>query len=423
MPKPTGPGRDPRAAEGAGATGGAEGAGVTGVAVAPEAVQAVEDAGAGLEPAVVAFGGGHGLAASLAALRQLTSALTAVVTVGDDGGSSGRLRAELGALPMGDLRMALAALAGPDGPPATWAELFQHRFAGSGSLAGHAVGNLVLTGLAEHTGSPVAALDLAAGLLGARGRVLPLSTAGIDIVADVLGLDPAVPGAVTEVRGQAAVATTAGRVAGVRLAPAEPAACAEAVAAAHAADWLVLGPGSLYTSMLPHLLVPGMRQAITTSRARTLMVLNLAAQPGETAGYTPQAHLDALRRHVPGLRLDVVIADPSAVPEPDPLARAAADLGARLHLAPVRVPGAPVHDPARLAEAFRAVFARSGAGARSEAGAQSAAASPAVRTGPSGPPAPSVPRAPSAGVSRRPVTKYPSSGGAVRRTPFGEAKE
>nr|WP_232292074.1 uridine diphosphate-N-acetylglucosamine-binding protein YvcK [Frankia sp. QA3] len=383
----------------------------------------------------------------MAALRQLTSALTAVVTVGDDGGSSGRLRAELGALPMGDLRMALAALAGPDGPPATWAELFQHRFAGSGPLAGHAVGNLVLTGLAEHTGSPVAALDLAASLLGARGRVLPLSTEGIDIVADVVGLDPAAPGAVSEVRGQAAVATTAGRVVGVRLAPAEPAACAEAVAAACAADWLVLGPGSLYTSMLPHLLVPGMRHAITTSRARTLMVLNLAAQPGETAGYTPQAHLEALRRHVPGLRLDVVVADPSAVPEPDPLARAAADLGARLHLAPVRVPGAPVHDPTRLVAAFRAVFAQAtavpqatavsqatavgeGAGPATAAapaqaaapGGEASAASPAARTGPSGQPAPSAPRAPSAGSSRRPVTKYPSSGG-VRRTPFGEAKE
>jgi uncharacterized cofD-like protein len=386
-------------------------------------------------PAVVAFGGGHGLAASLAALRRLTPALTAVVTVGDDGGSSGRLRAELGALPMGDLRMALAALAGPDGEPATWAELFQHRFGGPGPLAGHAVGNLVLTGLAERTGSPVAALDLAAGLLGVRGRVLPLATEGIDIVADVAGLDPAAPEATSEVRGQAAVATTAGRVVGVRLAPAEPAACAEAVAAACVADWLVLGPGSLYTSMLPHLLVPGMRQAITRSRARVLMVLNLAAQPGETAGYTPQAHLDALRRHVPGLRVDVVLADPTAVPEPEPLARAAADLGARLHLAPVRVPDAPVHDPTRLAAAFQAVFAgrpeppatpRAAAADLAppvQAGAPAGTAvssPPAVRTGP---PGSSAPRGRSTDGSRRPVTTYPSSGGAVRRASSGEAKE
>jgi len=356
-------------------------------------------------PAVVAFGGGHGLAASLAALRRLTTSLTAVVTVGDDGGSSGRLRTELGALPMGDLRMALAALAEPGGVPATWAELFQHRFGGPGPLAGHAVGNLVLTALAERTGSPVAALDLAADLLGVRGRVLPLSTAGIDIVADVAGLDPAAPDATSEVRGQAAVATTSGRVVGVRLAPDEPEPCAEAVAAVRAADVVVLGPGSLYTSMLPHLLVPGMREAITSSRARRVMVLNLAAQPGETAGYTPPAHLEALRRHVPGLCVDVVLADPTAVPEPEPLARAAAELGGRLHLAPVRVPGAPVHDPARLAAAFRALLAVSPRPA-----AATVPVPPAARTGP---PA----------TSRRPVTTYPSSGGAVRRTSSGEAKE
>ncbi|WP_462186158.1 MULTISPECIES: gluconeogenesis factor YvcK family protein [unclassified Frankia] len=344
-------------------------------------------------PAVVAFGGGHGLAASLAALRQITSALTAVVTVGDDGGSSGRLRAELGALPMGDLRMALAALAGPDGWSTTWAGVFQHRFGGDGPLAGHAVGNLVLTALAERTGSPVAALDLAAALLGLRGRVLPLSTRGIDIVADVVGLDPGAPTAEVEVRGQAAVATTGGRVVGVRLSPAAPPACPEAVAAAGAADWIILGPGSHYTSMLPHLLVPGMNRAIAMSRANRVMVLNLAAQPGETEGYTPQAHLHSLGRHVPGLRLDVVIADPTAVPDPDLLARAAADVGARLHLAPVRIPGAPVHDPVRLAAAFRAVFAGLPEATR---------------------PAP---------ASRRPVTQYSSSGGPVRRTPSGEAKE
>ena len=315
------------------------------------------------DPAVVAFGGGHGLAASLAALRRITRRLTAVVTVGDDGGSSGRLRAELGALPMGDLRMALAALAGADPWSSTWADLFQHRFGGSGPLAGHAVGNLVLTALAERAGSPVAALDLAATLLGAHGRVLPLSCEGIDIVADVAGLDPDRPGELTEVRGQVAVATTPGRVAAVRLAPAEPVACAEALDAAAAADWIVLGPGSLYTSVLPHLLVPDMDAAITGAAARRVMVLNLAPQPGETAGYTPEAHLEALVRHRPELRLDVVIADPTAVPDPAPLARAAADLGARLHLAPVRVPGTPRHDPALLAAAFQAVFASMPAGA------------------------------------------------------------
>lgn len=309
-------------------------------------------------PAVVAFGGGHGLAASLAALRRITERLTAVVTVGDDGGSSGRLRTELGALPMGDLRMALAALAGGDGWSRTWAELFQHRFVGDGELGGHAVGNLVLTALTERTGSPIAALDLAASLLGARGRVLPLSVDGIDIVADVAGLDPAHPAVLSEVRGQVAVATTTGTVSEVRVEPATPKTCPEARTAVELADWLVLGPGSLYTSMLPHLLVPEMREAIAASPARRLLVLNLVAQPGETEGFTPEAHLRVLARHAPALAVDVVLADPTAVPDPAELTRAAAELGARLHLAPVRAADDQgCHDPALLATALGAVFA------------------------------------------------------------------
>lgn len=307
-------------------------------------------------PAVVAFGGGHGLAASLAALRRITADLTAVVTVGDDGGSSGRLRAEFGALPMGDLRMALAALAGADDWSASWAGLFQHRFGGSGPLGGHAVGNLVLAALAERYDSPVAALDLAGRLLGVSGRVLPLSDQGIDIVATVTGLDPADPGRAAEVRGQVAVATTAGRVAALRLNPPAPRACRAALDAVRAADWVVLGPGSLYTSVLPHLLVPDMVKALIGAPAGRVLVLNLAPQPGETSGYPPEAHLEVLAGHASELTLDVVVADPAAVPRPAVLARAAANLGARLHLAPVAVPGKPRHDPARLAVAFRELF-------------------------------------------------------------------
>lgn len=311
--------------------------------------------------AIVAFGGGHGLAASLAALRRITDRLTAVVTVGDDGGSSGRLRHELGALPPGDLRMALAALAGPDAWSRTWTDVFQSRFAGDGPLAGHALGNLVLAALTEHVGSSVAACELAARLLGACGRVLPLSEDGIDIVAEVAGLDPRDPAATRRVRGQVAVATTAGAVQDVWVEPAEPRACAPACAAVEEADWLVLGPGSLYTSMLPHLLVPEMHKAITGAAARRLVVLNLVAQPGETEGFTPEAHLQVLARHAAGLTVDVVLADPSAVPDPAALAQAAADLGAELHLAPVRSAGtAGTHDPALLAAAFRAVFAAFG---------------------------------------------------------------
>src|SRR4051794_30919976 len=204
-------------------------------------------------PAVVAFGGGHGLAASLGALRQVTPRLTAVVTVADDGGSSGRLRAELGVLPPGDLRMALATLAAEDAESASWAEVLQHRFSGTGSLGGHAVGNLLIAGLLDRLGDPVAALDAAGRLVHAAGRVLPLSRQAVDIAADVSGL---LPDRVIEVRGQVAVATTRGRVEAVRLLPEHPPACREALEAVAAADALVLGPGSLFTSMLPHLLVP-----------------------------------------------------------------------------------------------------------------------------------------------------------------------
>ncbi len=312
-------------------------------------------------PAVVAFGGGHGLAASLAALRHVTPRLTAVVTVADDGGSSGRLRDELGALPPGDLRMALTSLAADDGRAALWAETFQLRFGGSGQLAGHAVGNLVLTGLAQQTGDPVAALDAAAELLGCCGRVLPLSPSPMDIVAQFAqaGGDWGSAGVVT-VRGQVAVATTGGRLETIELVPSDPPACQEALEAVGAADVLVLGPGSLFTSVLPHLLVPEMAKAILSSPARRVLVLNIAAQPGETEGFAPHTHLEELSRLVADLRLDAVIADPRVVADPTTLRQAAGLLGAELILAPVAVDGEPRHDPLALAEAFRVAFAPRG---------------------------------------------------------------
>src|SRR4051812_11640014 len=225
-------------------------------------------------PRVVAFGGGHGLSASLEALRLVTSELTAVVTVADDGGSSGRLRAELGALPPGDLRMALAALAGQDDWGRVWAALAQHRFEGAGSLAGHPVGNLIITALADQLGDPIAALDMMGRLLGAAGRVLPLATEPLEIVADVVGLDPDDPGAPNEVRGQVAVATTPGRGVTGRVEPPGPRACADAVQAVMEADWAVLGPGSWFTSVIPHLLVRERAKALAGTRARRAIALN-----------------------------------------------------------------------------------------------------------------------------------------------------
>lgn len=301
---------------------------------------------------VVALGGGHGLYATLRALRQLTDDVTAVVTVADDGGSSGRLRGELGILPPGDLRMALTALAddAPNGVP--WTAVFQHRFAGTGALAGHAVGNLLIAGLIDVLASPVAALDEACRLLGVRGRVLPMSEQPLNIEADVTGLDGD-PAQVRRIRGQVAVASTPGRVRRVLIRPAAPAACAAAVEAVRAADVVLFGPGSWFTSVLPHLLVPDLHRALVETAARRIVVLNLAPQPGETAGFSPERHLDVLSEHAPTLRIDAVLADTDAVAVPELLDRAAARLGGRAYLAAVAAgDGSPRHDPKALAVAL-----------------------------------------------------------------------
>jgi uncharacterized cofD-like protein len=308
---------------------------------------------------IVAFGGGHGLGGSLRALRTLRGPLdldiTAVVTVGDDGGSSGRLRAaERAIVPPGDLRQALAALADDSDPLAQGtAELFQHRFAGTDPLAGHAVGNLVLCGLMELLGDPVAALDHAAHLVRAAGRVLPMACEAVEIEAELQ--DTEGPGLIT-VRGQHAVAVARGRVLRVRVTPAHPAPCPEAVAATRAADWLIFGPGSWYTSVIPHLLVPELADAVAASAARRLVMLNLAVDQ-ETSGLSLPDHLAALTRYLPGLRVDVVLADGKAVGDPGPVHSAAESLGARLVLAPVAVPGGVArHDPAALAAALKPIL-------------------------------------------------------------------
>lgn len=305
----------------------------------------------------MALGGGHGLAASLQALRRVTDRLTAVVTVADDGGSSGRLRDELGMPPPGDLRMALSALADDDEWGRTWERALQHRFVSDGPLAGHAVGNLLLAGLMQTEDGIVPALDVVGRLLRISGRVLPASCTPLDIRADVVGHEPGSPNGLSEVRGQVAVATTPGQVVAVSLVPDEPAACPEAVAAVLEADWVILGPGSWFTSVLPHLLVPELRAALEKSAARRLVVLNLSEQPGETEGFAPETHLDVLIAHAPDLDLDVVLADDEAVADVRQLADAADGYGARLVLAQVaREDGTPRHDPRRLARAYAEVF-------------------------------------------------------------------
>ena len=305
-----------------------------------------------LDVRAVALGGGHGLAASLAALRRVVTDLTAVVTVADNGGSSGRLRSEFGCLPPGDLRQALAALCGDDDWGDTWARVLQHRFATSGELDRHAVGNLLIVALWELLGDHVQGLDWVGRLLGAEGRVLPMALTPLDITALVEGVDPADPAALSSVRGQVEVATTPGTVLEVALDPAEPVACPEAAAAVDSADWVVLGPGSWFTSVIPHLLVPDLRRSLETTTARTLVVLNLEPQQGETEGFAPETHLEVLAAHAPGLQVDVVLADPSTLSDEPALRRTVEALGAELVVADVAVDdGGPRHDPAKLAVA------------------------------------------------------------------------
>jgi uncharacterized cofD-like protein len=302
---------------------------------------------------VVAFGGGHGLAANLRALRTFVTDLTAVVTVADNGGSSGRLRTELGVLPPGDLRQALAALCRDDEWGRTWARVLQHRFASAGELHNHAVGNLLIVALWELLGGHVEGLDWVARLLGAEGRVLPMAAVPLDIVAEVGGLDPADPTAVALVRGQVEVATTPGQVQSVELVPKDPPACPEALTAVHAADWVVLGPGSWFSSVLPHLLVPELRDALARTTARRCVTLNIAAQDGETAGFSARTYLDVLIQHAPDLELDYVLADSSGVVDLSMLQETADVLGAELVVADVAAgDGSPRHDIAKLAAAY-----------------------------------------------------------------------
>ena len=314
----------------------------------------------------VALGGGHGLAASLSALRRVTDELIAIVTVADDGGSSGRLRRDFGVLPPGDLRMALAALCGDDEWGTTWSKVVQHRFGGSADgagseLAGHAVGNLLIVALWDLLGDTVAGLDWVGRLLGVGGRVLPMAAVPLDIVAEVVGADPARPDEVSTVRGQAECATTPGQVRSITLLPPDPPAVPEAVRAVLDADWVVFGPGSWFTSVLPHLLVPELASALHVTTARRLLVLNLAPQPGETEGFSPHKHLEVLASHAPALTVDVVLADTRAARTGNlaDLEKAAALLGARLVMADVAAAdGTPKHDPRLLAGMYAQIFQR-----------------------------------------------------------------
>jgi uncharacterized cofD-like protein len=290
----------------------------------------------------VAIGGGHGLSRSLTALREVVDEVTAVVTVADDGGSSGRLRQDLGVLPPGDLRMALAALARDE----RLAELIQYRF-DRGELAGHSLGNLIIVALRDLEGDVVAGLDRLARLVAAPGRVLPCCAGPVDLHGRT---------GRGELTGQAEIAGTPG-LEEVWLAPADQPATPGVVDAITTADLVVLGPGSLFTSLLPNLLVEQVADAVRERRGPTVLVGNLREQPGETEGMGLVDHLEAIERHVGRLHLDALIAHDGPYPsgpgkplavDPDELA----PYVGRLLLRDL-VNGADEHDPVALAAAFR----------------------------------------------------------------------
>jgi len=256
----------------------------------------------GRGPKVVVIGGGHGLSVLLRGLKQYTSNITAIVTVADDGGSSGRLRRELGVLPPGDLRNCIAALADDE---ALTTQLFQYRFTDGSGLNGHSFGNLFITAMAEVTGSFERALLESGRVLAVRGRVLPSTLQDVTLMADLR----AEPIGVSRVAGESSIAEAEGAIERVYLEPDDAPAYPDAVHALLGADLIVAGPGSLYTSVLPNLLVPDVARAIAASRALKAYICNVATQRGETEGYTAGNHVTALEAHVGGGLFPVVLAN------------------------------------------------------------------------------------------------------------------
>jgi uncharacterized cofD-like protein len=280
-------------------------------------------------PAVVAIGGGHGLAASLGAIRRYAGKVTAVVSVADDGGSSGRLR-ELLAIPApGDLRRCLGALLPA---PSPLGRALEHRFAGGGELDGHAFGNLLIAALAATMGDFVAAMTEACRLVGTVGTVLPATAGPVVLKADVQG---------AEVEGQVRIMAATG-VSHVSIVPPDAPAPAAVLDAIATADQIILGPGSLYTSVLAACAPPMVCAAIAASRGSVVYVCNLREQVPETAGYDVAAHVAALEAH--GVEPDWVVADTAAIELGDGL------LGPRVLTGQLAAPGGYVHDPRKLGD-------------------------------------------------------------------------
>lgn len=263
-------------------------------------------------PKVAAIGGGHGLSMLVRGLKTKTSNLTAIVTVADDGGSSGRLREEMDIIAPGDIRNCLVAMADKE---SLLEELFQYRFGGEGELAGHTLGNLFLAALIEEFGNPVNALKAASKILNIRGQVIPSTV-------DKVRLSAVMADGKTVV-GETEIAGYPSRIVKLSTIPEAPKAVDAAVAAIRAADLIVLGPGSLYTSILPNLLVPDILSAIKETTAPCLYICNVMTQPGETDQFSVSDHIEALVNHIGSGVIDYVLAN-TGMPAPDVLSRYAA---------------------------------------------------------------------------------------------------
>ncbi|NLF11345.1 MAG: uridine diphosphate-N-acetylglucosamine-binding protein YvcK [Anaerolineaceae bacterium] len=269
-----------------------------------------------MTPKIVAIGGGNGLSALLRGLKAHTPLLTAIVTVADDGGSSGRLRRELGVLPPGDFRNCIAALADDE---ALLTQLFQYRFGQGNGLNGHSLGNLFITALAEITGSFEQAIAEAGRVLAVQGRILPSTLENVTLVADLRSereTENRRPG-LTRIQGESAIPRSGCVIERVFLRPDRVRGYPEAVRAILQADLIIAGPGSLFTSVLPNLLVQDVRQAVAASSALKLYVCNVATQRGETDGFDVAQHMRALQRHVGRTLFTFVLANNNLKTWPD----------------------------------------------------------------------------------------------------------
>ncbi len=307
-------------------------------------------------PRVVTIGGGHGLATLLRGLKEHTHNISAVVTVADDGGSSGRLRESLGILPPGDIRNCLAALSNDE---ALLTQLFQYRFSGAPQLEGHSFGNLFITALTDLTGSFEEAVAESGRALSVNGRVLPSTLHDVRLVADIR-----LPDVINEVRvaGESKIPEMAGQVRRVWLEPNNPPAFPPVLRAILNAELIVVGPGSLYTSLLPNLLVPDLLAAVHASRAVKVYVCNIATQAGETDLYSCIDHVRAIEAHVGANLFDLVLCNQNYVGELNPQSQwVRADerthMDARIYCADLREAEHPWrHDSGKLAKAILDLF-------------------------------------------------------------------